>query len=121
MNRLVWIASLTCLVAQAAAVERPAAQRIGPPPVIAAADQCGEAAGQTPMPIWPKAALRAGTVGWAVIRYDLDGSGRARQVGVAQAEPEKVFHQSAINTVAGSRFKAGVVHAGCLAVVGFGF
>lgn len=69
------------------------------PPIIDAADKCTEAIVDMAMPLWPKSALRSGTMGWTVVRYDLDGSGRAQNAAVYRAVPAQVFDQSSLFSI----------------------
>lgn len=83
------------------------------------ADKCTEAIIEMAMPLWPKSALRSGTTGWTVVRYDLNGSGRAQNATVYSAVPEQVFDQSSLFSIKLSKFKAGASRQGCKALIVF--
>lgn len=87
------------------------------PPAIEEAEKCTEAIVELAMPVWPMSALRAGSTGWTLIRYDLDGSGRATNATVHSAAPEQVFDKSSLLSIKRSKFKAGISRTGCKALI----
>jgi TonB family protein len=89
------------------------------PPTIKEVEKCEEAISEPAVPLWPKTALRAGTVGWVVVRYDLDGSGRAQHAMVEGAAPVQVFDQSALFSIRRSKFKSQISRTGCKTLVVF--
>jgi TonB family protein len=89
------------------------------PPTINEVEKCEEAVAEPAMPLWPKTALRAGTVGWVVVRYDLDGSGRAQNATVDISTPAQVFDQSALFSIKRSKFKAQISRTGCKILIVF--
>jgi protein TonB len=105
--------TLTSVLAQAQAPEQ--IVRLDPlsPPTIAANDNCEDLVIRTALPEWPKKALREGTSGWTVVRYDVDATGQARNVNVEMAAPEQVFDKSAVSAVQRSRFKPGLARGEC--------
>lgn len=105
--------TLTSTLAQAQAPEQ--VVRLDPrsPPTIAANDNCEDLVIRVALPEWPKKALREGTSGWTVVRYDVDASGHARNVTVEIAAPEQVFGKSAVSAVQGSRFKPSLARGEC--------
>ena len=70
-------------------------------------------------PIWPKAALRSGAVGWAIVSYDLDGSGRASNALIVTSTPAQVFDKASLDSIQRSQFTPGFVKAGCKIVYSF--
>ncbi len=82
-------------------------------PVIAQSEQCNEAFTQAVMPLWPKNALRAGTNGWAIVRFDLDGSGRAQNIEIVASAPQQVFDKASQDNIKRSTFKPGFIKTAC--------
>lgn len=85
-------------------------------PSLAPSEQCTDAIVNSAMPRWPKKALRSGAVGWAVVRYDLDGSGRVQNVDIAASAPQEVFDKVSMDSINRSRFTTGFARAGCKAM-----
>lgn len=65
-------------------------------PALEQSEQCNDAMVNAAMPTWPKDALRSGTSGWAIVRYDLDGSGRVQNAEVVASAPQQVFDKAAL-------------------------
>lgn len=97
-------------VSPARAQSNPAAGR---PPVLDRSEQCTDAVVRSAMPVWPKAALRSGAAGWAIVSYDLDGSGRASNAVIVTSTPAQVFDKAALDSIQRSQFTPGLVKAGC--------
>lgn len=110
---------LICMTAHAGQVGESTDINRAPLPTIDEADKCTEAIVELAMPLWPKRALRSGTTGWTVVRYDLDGSGQAQNATVYRAAPEQVFDQSSLFSIKRSKFKAGTFRQGCKALIIF--
>lgn len=110
---------LVCMTAHAGQVGGIPETNRERPPTIDESDKCTEAIVGIAMPIWPKGALRSGITGWTVVRYDLDGSGRAQNATVDSAVPEQVFDQSSLFSIKRSKFKAGASRQGCKALIVF--
>jgi len=86
------------------------------PPVLEPGEQCQSVIVNAAMPIWPKNALRDGTVGWSIVRYDLDGGGRAQNREVVSSAPEYVFDKASLDSIARSKFINGFIKQGCKAI-----
>lgn len=89
------------------------------PPLLVPSGPCKDAQVSMAMPVWPKDALRARTVGWTVIGYDLDGSGRAQNATVELAAPRGTFDQSALVALKRSKFVPGIAATGCKSLAVF--
>lgn len=111
--------NLICFTAHAGPVRESTEIIRDTPPLIDEAAKCTEAIVELAVPLWPKSALRSGTTGWTVIRYDLDGSGRSQHAAVVRAAPEQVFDQSSLFSIQRSKFKAGTSRQGCKALIVF--
>lgn len=85
-------------------------------PSLTPDEQCTDAIINAAMPIWPKNALRSGAAGWAIVRYDLDGSGRVQNADIAASAPQQVFDKASLDSIKRSRFATGFIKAGCKAV-----
>jgi TonB family protein len=85
-------------------------------PSLTPNEQCTDAIINAAMPIWPKDALRSGAVGWAIVRYDLDGGGRGQNVDIAASAPQQVFDKASLDSIKRSKFTTGFIKAGCKAV-----
>lgn len=83
------------------------------PPTIDASDKCDDLVIESALPDWPKEALRKGTSGWTIVRYELGTNGKAQNVTVESAAPTQVFDRSSVSAVERSRFKSGVSRTGC--------
>lgn len=83
------------------------------PPVLAESEKCDGLAEYLSRPDLPKKVLRAGSSGWAVIRYDLDGSGRAQNIVSESAAPEQVYERNSVLALQRSKFKPGTIRTGC--------
>ena len=113
------LSCLTCAIARAEPVDDMSPPDPKHPATISKAEKCEEALVEPAMPIWPKSALRTGTTGWTVVRYDLDGSGRAQNAAIEIAAPAKVFDQSALFSLQRSKFKPGISRTGCKTLIMF--
>ncbi|HEX8612748.1 MAG TPA: TonB family protein [Telluria sp.] len=89
------------------------------PPAVNETELCKAGRAELAMPLWPKGALRAGTTGWTVVRYDLDGSGRAQNMSVEAAAPPQTFNQSALFSIKRSKFTPGISTTGCKTLIVF--
>ncbi|GAB2864251.1 hypothetical protein GCM10027277_36230 [Pseudoduganella ginsengisoli] len=109
---------LACCAAGATAASNTSAESDpSKPPVLDAGEKCTDAVVQTALPIWPKDALRSGTVGWVVVRYDLDGSGRAQNAEISASAPQQVFDKASVDSVKRSKFATGFAKTGCKTVL----
>ena len=108
---------LICAFAHAAPVDEQVALDPRVPPTISEAEKCLDSVIRNAMPDWPKKALRAGTIGWVLVRYDLDGSGLAQNAVIEISAPNEVFEQSALLTVKRSKYKPGISKAGCKTLI----
>ena len=88
-----------------------------PAPVLGSdIPQCIEHMQSRVAPIYPIEAMRKDTTGWAVIAYDLDGSGKATNIRKVDAEPGDTFVGSAAGAIAATQFKTGLVQSDCVAI-----
>ena len=63
---------------------------------------------QPELPVYPASAKEQSIEGKVLIRLVIDNEGYAREPEVISAEPEGVFEEAAINSIAGYRFKPAV-------------
>jgi len=54
---------------------------------------------------YPKKALLSGLTGWVTTQFNLDPTGKPRDIKVIQEVPKKIFHSSAIRAIKKWRFK----------------
>ncbi|MDM0076977.1 TonB family protein [Variovorax sp. J2P1-59] len=89
-------------------------------PQSSAADQrCTSEIERFAGPMYPSAARAAKTEGWVVVLYDLDGSGRARNVRVDESQPQNVFDAAAVRTIEETLYKRDAVRKNCRQVFNF--
>lgn len=96
------------------------ARRLGAP-TVAPEDDCAAEVKNNVFPDYPPDALKKNIEGWALVRYDLDGSGKASSVRVLASQPQGVFDEAATRSVARTTYLAGAVRTGCKARITFGF
>lgn len=68
-------------------------------------------------PRYPPDALRRRTEGWALVRYDLDGSGKAANVTLVSSNPSGLFDRATIDVVMRTKFVVGAAKSGCKTLV----
>ena len=88
-------------------------------PKIAPEQVCKPEKSKPPFVHYPPAALKAKTEGWALLRFELDGSGRAAAIVVENSGPNSVFNAGAIQTVQNFTFVQGEKRTGCKVVISF--
>jgi TonB family protein len=74
---------------------------------------------KTVLPRLPPAAFSRGKGGWVLARYELDGSGSAKNVQVLEGEPRGQFDEFALLAIRGTEFKVGVSRTECRQVFAF--
>jgi TonB family protein len=57
-------------------------------------------------PEYPQSALHRDTAGYVTVRFDLDEDGRAKNISVVEAMPDRTFRASALNALRRSSFQA---------------
>lgn len=55
-------------------------------------------------PDYPRLAVRSGVEGYVVLSYNLDANGKPVDIAVVEAQPKRVFNESAIRALKASRF-----------------
>ena len=86
---------------------------------IQQSESCREHLVQRAVAAYPKKAMLKGLSGYVVLTYDLDGSGKAQGIVVADSQPSDIFNSSAIDALQRSAFKSDVKSIGCRYVVDF--
>jgi TonB family protein len=94
------------------------AKRVGAP-LLSDSSECKGEIKKLAMPAYPVDAARKGVQGWVLMRFDLDGSGRATAVVVEGSQPAEVFDANAVSAVQRSQFVQGSSRIGCKIVITF--
>lgn len=94
------------------------AERVGAPKTPAE-KRCVAEALNIVVPQYAPAIRSRNLQGWVLLRFDLDGSGRASNITVVDETPPGVFGAATIKALQRSRFVVGVQREGCESVATF--
>jgi len=86
------------------------------PPTVDAATSCFSSVAQLPQWDEPEAGVRRA---WAVVRYELDGSGSASAVRLGSSSGSTAFDTGVVRSYALAKFTPGVKRAGCTELASF--
>ena len=86
-------------------------------PTIDNAERCKAETLAIGVPKFPSDALRRRTEGWALVSYDLDGSGRPANITIVGSSPTGIFEQSTIDVLRDTKFVVGAKRTGCKSLV----
>ena len=86
-------------------------------PTIDKAQRCEAETLETGVPKYPPAALRSRTEGWALVSYDLDGSGRAVNIALVGSSPSGSFEKATVDVLMRTKFVVGMARTGCKTLV----
>jgi TonB family protein len=100
----------------AACASTPAPDPIPPAPAVDAAASCFSAVTQLPKWDEPEAGVDRA---WAVVRYELDGSGTASAVRIGSSSGSTRFDTSVVRSYATAKFQPGVKRSGCTELTSF--
>jgi TonB family protein len=93
----------------------------GAPLEVINSQTCREHMLISPAPSYPRPALVDGIAGYAIVTYDLDGTGRAKNERVIESQPARVFDETAVKALLATTFRPGAVASGCRYVAHFAF
>ena len=113
------MASLVALAVASSCAEPSVAPPRGAPAQILASQTCREHFSRHAVPTYPRAAIHDHISGYAVAVYDLDGSGKAKNIRVVESMPPGIFDNSAIAALESSSFRGGVKAKECRYVADF--
>ena len=124
MSIRLFIAAAACFAFAAFAQSQPTsksqaeinAERVGAPS-IDKAELCDAEMLVRGAPRYPPDALRYRTEGWALVSYDLDGSGKAVNITLVRSNPSGVFERATIDVFVRTKFVVGAARAGCKSLV----
>jgi TonB family protein len=112
-------AFLAAVIALAGISSRADAPPRGASPEVIASQSCQEAFSNRAVANYPKAAMKDRVSGYSVVKFDLDGSGRARNMQIVESVPPGIFDASAVGALERSSFKVGATARDCRYVADF--
>ena len=114
MNAKICILSLAAVLAGCAST--PPADPVPPAPQVDASRSCFSSV--TELPKWdePEAGVNRA---WAVVSYELDGTGTASAVRIGSSSGSTAFDTGVVRSYARAKFQPGVKRAGCTELTQF--